>query len=138
MMKLLLLVLVLGLAHADEMSGVWFTAAIAADNVDTIQEGGPLRLYMRELQCQAECQQLKVTFEVQGDNHYKAVRQTEKFITFYNENVDSAGRKTKMIYVLGKEDLDAAEIKRLEHYATSEQIPIENIEYVHRTDTCAR
>ena len=38
----------------------------------------------------------------QGDNHYVVVKQTPENIVFYSENVDRASRKTKLIFVVGK------------------------------------
>ncbi|KAM7339073.1 hypothetical protein ACRRTK_002557 [Alexandromys fortis] len=63
MVKFLLLALAFGLAHA-EIEGKWDTIAIAADNVDKIEEEGPLRLYVRELTCSEGCNELEVTFYV--------------------------------------------------------------------------
>ncbi|XP_029420396.1 odorant-binding protein 1b-like [Nannospalax galili] len=165
MMKFLLVALVFGLfglARAKDISGVWYTVAIAADDREKIQEDKPLRMYIRRLQCYSKCQELDIIFQVQlkgqctlttvrgrdigdgvwrdeyeGENHYKLMKQTKDFIIFYNENVDAAGWKTKMIYALGKEKaLDAGQTKDIEAYSGSQRIPAQNIEYVYLTDTC--
>ncbi|KAM7339079.1 hypothetical protein ACRRTK_002563 [Alexandromys fortis] len=65
MVKFLLLALAFGLAHAQaELEGKWVTTAIAADNVDKIEAGGPLRLYVREITCTEACSKMEVTFYV--------------------------------------------------------------------------
>ncbi|KAM7339076.1 hypothetical protein ACRRTK_002560 [Alexandromys fortis] len=65
MVKFLLLALAFGLAHAyTELEGKWVTTAIAADNVDTIEEEAPMRLYVRELTCSEACSKMGVTFYV--------------------------------------------------------------------------
>ena len=45
---------------------------------------------------------ISIIITVQGDNHYATVRTTPENIVFYSENVDRAGRKTKLVYVVGK------------------------------------
>ncbi|KAK7796203.1 hypothetical protein U0070_003060, partial [Myodes glareolus] len=68
MVKCLLLALAFGLAHAHAMiDGKWVTIAIAADNVNKIEEGGSLRIYLRELTCTEECNRLGVTFYIKAN-----------------------------------------------------------------------
>ena len=38
----------------------------------------------------------------QGDNHYEVVKQTPENIVFYSENVDRSSRRTRLIFVVGK------------------------------------
>ncbi|KAH0520440.1 Aphrodisin [Microtus ochrogaster] len=65
MVKFLLLALAIGLAHAyAEIDGKWVTVAIAADNVTKIEEGRPLRKYLRELTCNESCDKLEFTFYI--------------------------------------------------------------------------
>ncbi|KAM7339083.1 hypothetical protein ACRRTK_002567 [Alexandromys fortis] len=65
MVKFLLLALAFGLAHAhEEIDGKWVTVAIAADNVKKIEEGRPLRVYLRELTCKESCDRLELTFYI--------------------------------------------------------------------------
>ena len=40
------------------------TTANTADNTDIIEEGGPLRLYARELACIEACNKLEITFYI--------------------------------------------------------------------------
>ena len=47
-----------------QLEGKWVTIAIAADNVDRIEEGGPMRLYFREVTCNEDCSQMEYTFYV--------------------------------------------------------------------------
>ncbi|KAK7796221.1 hypothetical protein U0070_017415, partial [Myodes glareolus] len=69
MVKFLLLALAFGLANAHaQLEGKWFTTAIAADNADTIEEGGPLRLYARELACIEACNKLEITFYIKAND----------------------------------------------------------------------
>ncbi|KAK7795332.1 hypothetical protein U0070_010807, partial [Myodes glareolus] len=101
------------------LEGKWVTIAVAADNVDKIEEGGPLRFYFRELTCNEECSQMEITLyvnvnnqcsqtkitayrqeDVEGDNVFKPLFATEDIIFFAGENVDRASRKTKLIFVL--------------------------------------
>ncbi|EDL29194.1 mCG8683, partial [Mus musculus] len=89
---------------------------------DKIEISGELRLYFHQITCEKECKKMNVTFYVnengqcslttitgylqddgntyrsqfQGDNHYATVRTTPENIVFYSENVDRAGRKTKL------------------------------------------
>ncbi|KAM7339084.1 hypothetical protein ACRRTK_002568 [Alexandromys fortis] len=63
MVKFLLLALAFGLARVHaEIDGKWVTVAIAADNVKKIEEGRPLRAYLRELNCKESCDRLELTF----------------------------------------------------------------------------
>ncbi|KAK7796421.1 hypothetical protein U0070_021248 [Myodes glareolus] len=110
-----------------QLEGKWVTIAIAADNVDRIEEGGPMRLYFREVTCNEDCSQMEFTFYVnannqcsktkvtvyeqedgnyktqfEGDHVFKPVAATEDNIVFVGDNVDRASRRTKLIFVLGK------------------------------------
>lgn len=48
-----------------QIDGEWVTTAIAADNVDKIDKGGPLRIYVRKLTCNERCLQMEITFYVE-------------------------------------------------------------------------
>ncbi|XP_041502736.1 odorant-binding protein-like [Microtus oregoni] len=161
MVKFLLLALAFGLAHA-EIEGKWDTIAIAADNVDKIVEGGPLRLYVRELTCSEGCNELEITFYVnengqcsktkitgymqddgkyrtqyEGDVRFKSVHATPDNIVFISKNVDRAGQTTNLIYVVGKgQPLTLEQYEKLEEFAKEQNIPTENIQNVLATDTC--
>ncbi|XP_021045351.1 odorant-binding protein 1a-like, partial [Mus pahari] len=152
MVKFLLLALAFGLAHA-EFEGAWESVAIAADRVDKIERGGELRLYCRSLTCENGCKEMKVTFYVlengqcslttitgylqedgrtyktqfQGDNHYELVKETPENLVFYSENVDRAGRTTKLLFVLGHESLTPEQKEVFAELAEEKGIPPENI-----------
>ncbi|XP_075813802.1 odorant-binding protein-like [Microtus pennsylvanicus] len=128
MVKFLLLALSFGLAHDHaKLEGKWVTVAIAADNVDKIEAGELLRLYVYEITCTEACSKMEVTFYVkangqckktnvignrqedgkyraksEGDNTFGPVYITPEFIIFANQNVDRTGQTTNVIYVYGK------------------------------------
>ncbi|KAL6086036.1 hypothetical protein STEG23_028644 [Scotinomys teguina] len=164
MVKFLLLALAFGLAHAHaKISGKWNTVAIAADNVEKIENKGPLRLYVREITCNEGCSEMKVTFYVnendycskttvtgykqadgtykthfEGDNTFKPVKATPKHIVFISKNVDRAGKETNLIFVVGNSGpLTAEEHEKLVHFAEEKHIPPENIQDVLATDLFA-
>uniref|UniRef100_A0A8C2LDI1 Lipocalin/cytosolic fatty-acid binding domain-containing protein n=1 Tax=Cricetulus griseus TaxID=10029 RepID=A0A8C2LDI1_CRIGR len=167
MVKFLLLALAFGLAHADdyaELQGKWETIAIAANNVDKIEKEGPMRLYVREIDCNDDCSEMGVTFYVnannqcsktkvigyrqadgtyrtqfEGDNTFKPVHATPENIVFVTDNVDRDGRKTKLIYVVGKgQPLTSEQHEKLVEFAHEKNIPEENIHNVLATDTCPK
>ncbi|XP_005358708.2 odorant-binding protein 1a-like [Microtus ochrogaster] len=157
MVNFLLLTLAFGLAHAEVNSfGKWDTIAVAADNVAKIEEGGPLRLYARELTCSEECNKLEVTFYVnangqcsetkitgyrqedgtyrtqyEGDGRFKPVHGISDNIVFICQNVDRAGQTTNLIYVIGKgQPLTPEQYEKLEEFAKEQNMPTENIRNV--------
>ncbi|XP_041502518.1 odorant-binding protein-like [Microtus oregoni] len=164
MLKFLLLALAFGLAHAyAELEGKWVTIAIAADNVDKIEEEGPLRLYIREITCSEACSQMGVTFYVnangqcsetkaigyrqedgkyrtqfEGDNRYEPVHVTPENIVFTSKNVDRAGQTTNLIFLVGKngKPLTPEQYEKLEEFAKEQNIPKENIREVLASDIC--
>ncbi|XP_041910248.1 odorant-binding protein-like [Arvicola amphibius] len=157
MVMFLLLALAFGLAHAHaEIDGKWVTIAIAADNVNKIEEGGPLRIYLRELTCTETCDRLGVTFYIkengqcmktkvignrqedgkyraqfEGDNTFGPVYATPEFTNFANHNVDRTGQTTNVIYVFGKGQLlTPDQYEKIEEFAKVQNIPTENIQDV--------
>ncbi|EGW04283.1 Aphrodisin [Cricetulus griseus] len=65
MAKILLLALAVGLAHAlNELEGDWVSIAIAADNVEKIENQGTMRLYARQITSHEECDKLEIIFYV--------------------------------------------------------------------------
>ncbi|XP_034341978.1 odorant-binding protein 1b-like [Arvicanthis niloticus] len=162
MVKFLLLALAFGLAHA-KLEGTWKTIAIAANNIDKIEDGGPLEIFVREIVCQKECKELLVKFYVkqnghcslttvtgylqedgrtyitlyEGENQYVLVKATSEFLLFYSENVDRASRRTKLLFLAGKGNpLTSEEREKLAEYAKEKDIPPENIREVLAEDTC--
>ncbi|XP_028719046.1 odorant-binding protein-like [Peromyscus leucopus] len=154
MVKFLLLALAFGLAHAyDELQGKWDTIVVAANNVEKIELGGNLRLYVREVTCNNDCTEMYITFYVnlngqcskttvtgykqadgtyrtqyEGDNIFQPVYATSKNLVFTGKNTDRAGKETKLIFVLGKsKTLSQEENEKLEALTEKEDIPKENI-----------
>lgn len=50
------------MASPAQISGPWRTFAIAADNMDMIQEGGPHRMLLRRVECDTGCNALNVFY----------------------------------------------------------------------------
>ncbi|ROV86496.1 hypothetical protein VMCG_10967 [Cytospora schulzeri] len=165
MVKFLLLALAFGLARVHaEIDGKWVTVAIAADNVKKIEEGRPLRAYLRELNCKESCDRLELTFyfkengqctktkltgnrqedgkynaQYDGDNTFEPVYITPEFIIFANQNVDRTGLTTNMIYVFGKgQPLTPEQYEKIEEFAKVQNIPRENIQDILATDNCPK
>ncbi|XP_057616486.1 odorant-binding protein-like [Chionomys nivalis] len=165
MVKFLLLALAFGLAHAHaEIEGKWVTTAIAADNADIIEEGRPMRLFVRELACTEACNRLEYTFYIkvngqctttkvianrqadgqyraqfEGDNIIAPVYVTPEIIIFLVQNVDRTGRTTNLIYVLGKgQSLTSVQYEKLEEFAKVQNIPRKNIQDILATDICPK
>ncbi|XP_037369035.1 male-specific submandibular salivary gland protein-like isoform X1 [Talpa occidentalis] len=114
-MKLLLLTLVLGLAYAKQnskISGEWRTQYIASTNTSMTEEGGPLRVYIREFTCDSECETVNVSFYVKtpecqpasvvgtltsdeiyttdfsGQNYFQFLHVSKDFMVIYIKNVN--------------------------------------------------
>ncbi|XP_050998689.1 odorant-binding protein 1a-like, partial [Acomys russatus] len=119
MLKILLLALVFGFAQA-KLEGIWYTIAIAADNVEKIEKDGEMRLYHREITCEED---------FSGNNYFKPVKQTEEHVVFTVQNIDKEKKETKLIYVLGRkqEQLTPEEMEKLVDFAKEKGIPPENI-----------
>ncbi|EGV98016.1 Ribosomal RNA-processing protein 7-like A [Cricetulus griseus] len=53
--------------HAEstkDLEGDWVNIAIAADNVEKIENQGTMRLYAHQITCHEECDKLEITFYV--------------------------------------------------------------------------
>ncbi|XP_040599757.1 aphrodisin [Mesocricetus auratus] len=165
MVKILVLALVFSLAHAQdfaELQGKWYTIVIAADNLEKIEEGGPLRFYFRHIDCYKNCSEMEITFYVitnnqcskttvigylkgngtyqtqfEGNNIFQPLYITSDKIFFTNKNMDRAGQETNMIVVAGKGNaLTPEENEILVQFAHEKKIPVENILNILATDTC--
>ncbi|XP_019060061.2 lipocalin Cav p 2.0101 [Fukomys damarensis] len=170
-MQILLLALAVGLASAQNNSrvgyasidGDWRSHSIAADKVEKIEDGGELRVYFRQLQCQDGCKNISIKFyvkkdgmfqeftvvgvkdeargvyvaEYSGKNYFSVVYNTEKVIIFHNINVDEAGITTNVILATGKRDsLTVEEQQKFAKVVQDYGIPEQNIRPVILTDTC--
>nr|XP_044993209.1 odorant-binding protein-like [Jaculus jaculus] len=144
-----------------ELSGDWHTIAIASSNEKKIEVDGPLRLYMRHLECSNGCEELAVTFfthlngfcqkittftkhigngtyrvHYEGDNKFEVMKHTGNCIAFGSINKDPFGKFTKLVFLVGKtRELDEEQKKKLEQVVEDKGIPKENIKYVLNTDT---
>ncbi|XP_028625773.1 odorant-binding protein 1b-like [Grammomys surdaster] len=162
MVKFFLLALAFGLAHA-KLQGKWRTIAIAADNEDKIEDGGPLELFVRKITCQEGCKVMNVEFYIkqngycslttvtgylqedghtyinlyEGENQYVLVKATSEYLIFYSENVDRASRRTKLLFLVGKGGPLTNEGKeQLAEYAKEKDIPLENIREILTIGNC--
>ncbi|XP_010604425.1 female-specific lacrimal gland protein [Fukomys damarensis] len=168
-MQILLLALAVSLASAQndlspsEIDGNWRSMYLAADNVEKIEEGGELRNYVRQIECQDECRNISVRFyakkngvcqeftvvgvrdeasgdyftEYLGENYFSIEYNTENIIIFHSTNVDEAGTTTNVILATGKSAL--LKVQELQKFARVVQdygIPKQNIRPVILTDTC--
>ncbi|KFO37102.1 Odorant-binding protein [Fukomys damarensis] len=146
-----------------QIDGDWRSHSIAADKVEKIEDGGELRVYFRQLQCQDGCKNISIKFyvkkdgmfqeftvvgvkdeargvyvaEYSGKNYFSVVYNTEKVIIFHNINVDEAGITTNVILATGKRDsLTVEEQQKFAKVVQDYGIPEQNIRPVILTDTC--
>nr|VEV85354.1 allergen lipocalin Cav p 1 isoform 2 precusrsor [Cavia porcellus] len=164
MVQILLLALAVGLScvESSQISGDWDTIALSADNKEKIEEGGPLRVYFRQIDCNADCSEITFrlyvklngeckestvvasqslgglyTVQFAGQNTFVIVDKQEDTITFFNTNVDENGLVTRGYVVVGKRDsLTPEETLSFEEANEVKGIPQENIEYLAGTDDC--
>ncbi|KFO22774.1 Odorant-binding protein, partial [Fukomys damarensis] len=136
-----------------QIDGDWRTHAVAADNVEKIEDGGELRVYFRQLQCQDGCKNISIRFYVKkdgvcqeftvvgvkdeasgdyftdysGENYFSIVYNQQEVIILHNTNVDEAGKKTNGILAAGKRDsLTVEEQQKFAAVAEEYGIPVEN------------
>ncbi|ELR56494.1 hypothetical protein M91_02833, partial [Bos mutus] len=169
-MKTVFLTLLLGLVCAaqeapaeidpSQITGDWHSILMAADNIQKIEEGGPLRAYIRQLECTDRCSSLSVnlyakfpsqcTFlnvvaEREGDvyhvgymgsNFFELIPVSENTLAVYGENFDGV-KSTKVTQLLAKGDHATQEdIQQYEELNRERGIPIEHIEDLTQTDDC--
>ncbi|XP_069876627.1 female-specific lacrimal gland protein-like [Dipodomys merriami] len=165
-MKALLLALLLGVAWAglevtqSEVNGEWHTLAIASDNPEKTQKGGPLRFLLRHLQVSEDYQSITVTFciwkdgvcnlytvtaplengfyvgQYAGTNYFQLVGQTEDTVTFFNVNVDEEGNITRMILVAGRTCQSPWQPEKVEELAKMLGFQIITLEEIPCPDEC--
>ncbi|XP_061264209.1 allergen Bos d 2-like [Bos javanicus] len=169
-MKTVFLTLLLGLVCAaqeapaeldpSQITGDWHSILMAADNIQKIEEGGPLRAYIRQLECTDRCSSLSVnlyakfpsqcTFlnvvaEREGDvyhvgymgsNFFELIPVSENTLAVYGENFDGV-KSTKVTQLLAIGDGATQEdIQQYEELNRERGIPIEHIEDLTQTDDC--
>ncbi|XP_071069520.1 lipocalin Cav p 2.0101-like [Dasypus novemcinctus] len=166
-MKILLLSLVLGLVCAEEQqtfSGTWNTIYLAADNIDKIEEDGPLRGYVRSVVQDSTGETMSFDFYVKddgvcqkhtaegrriGENQYGLQFRGENIVElvfaesdammFYVVNVDENGQTTHLTEIIAKgNDVSPEESQKFEEETIKKGIPKENILKVSNTDTCPK
>ncbi|XP_057351458.1 female-specific lacrimal gland protein-like [Manis pentadactyla] len=179
-MHVLLLTLVLGLVCADQeptsgnhqpwtlginlfaISGDWYSGLKAADDVNMIRENGPLRIYVRRLQCSDICETINADFysKVNGtcQSHTLALRKTENgiyeadfqgkthlqvsfslrdILKIYGDHTTADGKKTVFTELLVKRrDISKEEYEEFKVFTESKGITAENILEVIKEDTC--
>ncbi|KAB0337105.1 hypothetical protein FD754_025363, partial [Muntiacus muntjak] len=105
----------------------WHSILIAADNKEKIEEGGPLRKYVRGLECTDNCSSITIKFYLKfhgvcfifesvaqkkgevyhtrymGENIIKFIRISDRTIVFCLENFDGV-KTTKLTQLLGSKD----------------------------------
>ncbi|DAA12525.1 TPA: allergen Bos d 2-like [Bos taurus] len=168
-MKTVFLTLLLGLVCAaqeapaeldpSQITGDWHSILMAADNIQKIEEGGPLRAYIRQLECTDRCSSLSVNFyanvdgtcllltevaerqegyvdelKYEGTNTFKLIHVSDNMLVTYIEN-DDGSKKTKITDGVGKGDsFTPEELQKYQEVNTERGIPNENIENVIETD----
>ncbi|XP_062040603.1 female-specific lacrimal gland protein-like [Lepus europaeus] len=164
--KALLLALALAVACADvdpaQISGPWRTFAIAADNLEQVQEGGPHRMLLRHIECQEDCNALNVFFYVrknrvctphtvvarknadgiytadfEGQNYFQLVGRDPDSLIVINNNVRPDGTATRVSFLFVRAPFtDNESLGRYTELTEQYGIPRENILRVADTDTC--
>ncbi|XP_006074848.3 allergen Bos d 2 [Bubalus bubalis] len=169
-MKTVFLTLLLGLVCAaqeapaeldsSQITGDWRSILTAADNLEKIKEGGPLRAYVRRLQCTDPCSSLSINFyaklpnqctslnvvaEREGDvyhvgytgsNFFELIPVSQNTLAIYTENLDGV-KSTKVTQLLAKGDSATQEdIQQYEELNRERGIPTEHIQDLTQTDDC--
>ncbi|KAI5939331.1 Epididymal-specific lipocalin-9 [Manis javanica] len=120
------------------ISGDWYTGLRAADDVNMIRENGPLRIYVRRLQCSDICKTINADYysKVNGtcQSHTLALRKTENGI--YEADFQD-GKKTVFTELLVKRrDVSKEGYEEFKVFTESKGIRAENILEVIKEDTC--
>ncbi|XP_062034493.1 female-specific lacrimal gland protein-like [Lepus europaeus] len=164
MMKALLLGLVVGVACADvdptQVSGLWRTVAIASDNPALTADGGPLRVLLRNIQCDEGCKALTISFFVrdngvcvlhtvvaqknadgvyatdfEGQNYFKFLEQDNGHIDFLSQNVGADGTVTRVTLAAARDqELSDEHLARFTALTEENGIPRENVDRVAGTE----
>ncbi|XP_060038522.1 male-specific submandibular salivary gland protein-like [Erinaceus europaeus] len=165
-MKCLLLVLVLGVAGAlgqgDLITeGAWNTYYMAATDGSLIRENGPMRIYMRQIDCGETCATLTFVFyvrengvcskrsvvateiengryvvEFKGKNYF-LINRVSEFEILISDDHRNTGQQSIVLGLVGRAPEVTEEGKlALTRVAEQSGIPSENIVYIADTDTC--
>ncbi|XP_065772120.1 allergen Bos d 2-like [Muntiacus reevesi] len=169
-MKVVVLILLLGLVCAaqeapaeldpTQITADWRSILTAADNKEKIEEGGPLRVYMRRLECTENCSSIAIKFYVKfqdacfplnivaerkgevyrtgymGANFFELIPISDNALAIYSENFDGV-TTTKVTHLLAIGDgVTQEEIQQYEELNKEWGIPTENVEDLTGTDDC--
>ncbi|XP_055249695.1 allergen Bos d 2-like [Moschus berezovskii] len=170
-MKVVLLNLVLVLVCAaqetpaeidpSKVTGEWRTIYAAADNKEKIVEGGPLRCYNRQIECDDDCEHLSLAFYVKidgrcqffseelkrqeggvyfiefaGENYLQIIHVSDNMLVFYYEN-DDGEKITKITEGCARgTSFTQEELQKYQELNSERGIPNENIDNVIETDNC--
>ncbi|KAB0337083.1 hypothetical protein FD755_025755, partial [Muntiacus reevesi] len=107
-----------------QITADWRSILTAADNKEKIEEGGPLRVYMRRLECTENCSSIAIKFYVKfqdacfplnivaerkgevyrtgymGANFFELIPMSDNALAIYSENFDGV-TTTKVTHLLG-------------------------------------
>ncbi|KAF4008301.1 hypothetical protein G4228_020004 [Cervus hanglu yarkandensis] len=171
-MMVVFLILLLGLVCAaqeapaeldpTQITGDWHSVLTAADNKEKIEEGGPLRAYIRRLECNDTCSSIGIKFYVKfqdaclllhsaaerkgevyhvgymGANFFELLPISDSALAIYGENFDGV-KTTKVTQLLAKGDgVTQEEIQQYEELNKERGIPTENSEDLTETGKAKR
>ncbi|XP_065772113.1 odorant-binding protein-like [Muntiacus reevesi] len=148
--------------HHSQLSGEWKTHYIASSNPEKTSENGPFNVYLRSInfndkgdsvvfhffvKYNGECIESFVTGTKIGDNVYTAdyagvnwfhfILVSEDGLIVSSENKDGAGKTSRVIGLLGKEDdVDDHDLERFKEEIRKFRIPEENIVDFTKGDDC--
>ncbi|XP_060992599.1 allergen Bos d 2-like [Dama dama] len=167
-MKVVFLTLLLGLICAaqeapaeldpSEITGDWHSVLTAADNKEKIEEGGPLRAYIRRLECNDTCSSIGIKFYVKvdrtcllftevakrqegdiyvtkckGKNALQLIHVSDNMVVNYVEN-DDGDKITKMTEGVAKENSFTQEgLQKYQELNNENGVPNENTENLIKT-----
>ncbi|XP_060993728.1 odorant-binding protein-like [Dama dama] len=138
--------------HHSQLSGEWKTHYIASNNPEKTSENGPFNVYLRSinfndkgdslvfhffLKHNGECIETSVTGTQIGNNVYTAdyaginrfyfILVSNDGLIVISENKDEAGKTSRLIGLLGKEDVNDHNLERFKEEIRKFGIPEENI-----------
>ncbi|XP_043313422.1 odorant-binding protein-like [Cervus canadensis] len=169
-MKVLLFSLVLGLLVASQgeaqtdnsqFTGRWISHYNAADNVETITEGGAFHTFMRYIEFDEENGTILFHFYVKengeciekyvsgtkeedfyaldyaGNTEFRLVSADNNALIAHDINVDEHGKKTEVVQLFGSGDsVNSENIEKFNNAVREKGIPEENIRNIIDNDTC--
>ncbi|XP_054979506.1 aphrodisin-like [Sorex araneus] len=167
-MKLVLLALFVVVASAKlhkKNTGEWRTVALAADNKEKIEENGPLRGFLRDIEClDKQCNSVTFTFwminngvctkvaafgyKAPGSEKYTTAFEGQNYLTFCYQgknvlaicfrNTDETGTVTNVVEAAIRPGYEPTDADReiYRNLVKEHGIPIKNIIPLQSADTC--